>query len=157
MGRTDLRDANLFRADLQEADLFRADLRGAFLMQVNMDSVYLLALRIDGQTDLAEVHWGRKYINEWERIELDQNARASYRQLNTWYQNHGYSDIAGEFHYREWVCKRLEAQGRLARRVKPAPPLVCINGPEFVAVADRGMVPLACHPRVAFRLRRTSR
>ena len=37
-----------------------------------------------------------------------------YRQLNTWYQNHGHSDISGEFHYREWVCKRLEAQGRLA-------------------------------------------
>ena len=58
LGRTDLLDADLFRADLQEADPFRADLRGAFLMQVNMDSVYLLALRIDGQTDLAEVHWG---------------------------------------------------------------------------------------------------
>ena len=114
LGRTDLRDADLFRADLQDADLFRADLRGAFLMQVNMQKVYLLAVRIDEQTDLGDVYWGHKYINERERIKLYQNARAIYRQLNIWHQNHGYSDIAGEFLYREWVCKRLEAQGRLA-------------------------------------------
>ncbi len=114
LGRADLREADLFRADLQEADLFRADLRGAFLMQANMQGVYLLAVRIDAQTDLGDIHWGHKYINEWERIKFYQNARASYRQLNTWYKNHGHSDIAGEFLYREWVCKRLEAQEHLA-------------------------------------------
>lgn len=110
LGRADLRNADLFRADLQEADLFRSDLRGTFMMQVNMDRCYLLAARIDEQTDLGDANWGHKYICEWERIELFGNARATYRQLNIWHKNHGYSDIAGEFLYREWVCKRLEAQ-----------------------------------------------
>ena len=113
LGRTDLREADLFRADLQEADLFRSDIRGAFLMQANMQGVYLLAVRMDDHTDLEEIYWGHKYINEWERIKVYQNARSSYRQLKTWHQNHGHSDIAGEFLYREWVCKRLEAQEQL--------------------------------------------
>ncbi len=117
LGRTDLRDADLFRADLQEADLFRADFRGAFLMQANMQGAYLLAVRIDEHTNMEDIYWGHKYINEWERIKFYQNARAIYRQLNTWYQNHGHSDIAGEFLYREWVCKRLEAQEQLSNEL----------------------------------------
>ena len=114
LGRTDLREADLFRADLQEADLFRADLRGAFLMQANIKSAYLLAVRIDDQTNLEDIDWGGKYINGWEQIKFYRNARASYRQLNTWHQNHEHYDIAGEFLYREWVCKRLEAWEQLS-------------------------------------------
>ena len=113
LGRTDLRDADLFRVDLREADLFRADLRGTFLMQANMDNAYLLAVRMNDQTNLEDINWGRKYVGGWERDKLYQNARAIYRQLNTWHQNHGYTDIAGEFLYREWVCKRLECLERL--------------------------------------------
>ena len=114
LGRTDFREADLFRADLQEADVFRADFRGAFLMQSDLQGAYLLAVRIDEHTNLDDINWGHNYINEWEQIGSYQNARANYRQLNTWHQNHGHSDIAGEFLYREWVCKRLEAQERLS-------------------------------------------
>ena len=37
-------------------------------------------------------------------------ARSSYRQLKTWHQNHSLYDTAGEFHYREWECKRKLAK-----------------------------------------------
>ena len=83
-------------------------------MQANIRSVYLLAVRIDDQTNLEDIDWGNKYINGWEQIKFYQSARASYRQLNTWHQNHGHYDIAGEFLYREWVCKRLEAWEQLS-------------------------------------------
>ena len=109
LGRVDLREADLFRADLQEAYLFRTDLRGAFLMQADVRSAYLLAVRVDEATNLDDADWGPKYINVWERIQSYQNARATYRQLRFWHQTHGHYDIAGEFRYREWVCKRLEA------------------------------------------------
>lgn len=114
LGRTDLRHADLFRADLREADLFRSDLRGTFLREAGMEKTYLLAVRIDDQTDLAGASWGHKHINEWERAGSYGNARASYRQLFIWHKNHGYSDVGGEFLYRDWVCKRKEAQGVLA-------------------------------------------
>ena len=113
LGHTDLRESDLLRADFREADLFRTDLRGAFLMQVDLRGAFLLAVRIDEQTNLEGVDWGGKHISEWERMKLYHNARALYRQLNIWHQNHGYSDISGEFLFREWVCKRLEAQQQL--------------------------------------------
>ena len=109
LGHADLREADLFRADLQEADLFRTDLRGAFLMRADFRSAYLLAIRVDDQTNLEDVDWEPKYINVWEQIHSYQNARATYRQLKNWHQTHGHYDIAGEFLYREWVCKRQEA------------------------------------------------
>ena len=86
-------------------------------MEVNFDGAFLSAMRIDGQTNLEGVDWGRKFVSEWERIRLYRNAQVLYRQLNTWHRNHGYSDIAGEFLYREWVCKRLEAQEQLTGRL----------------------------------------
>ena len=113
LGHTDFRESDLLRADFREADLFRSDLRGAFLMQVNLQGAFLLAVRIDEQTNLEGVDWGEKHISEWERMKLYHNARALYRQLNIWHQNHGYSDISGEFLFREWVCKRMEAQAQL--------------------------------------------
>ena len=113
LGHTDLRDADLFRADLREADLFRADLRGAFMREAQMDRNFLAGVRIDEQTDLADISWGHKHINEWERIGFYENARAVYRQLFTWHKNRGYSDVAGEFLYRDWVCKRLGARSVL--------------------------------------------
>ena len=109
LGHTDLREADLFRADLQEADLFRTDLRGAFLMQADLRSAYILAIRVDEQTNLEDVDWEPKYVNVWEQIHSYQNARATYRQLKNWHHNHGHYDIAGEFQYRGWVCKRREA------------------------------------------------
>ena len=114
LGHTDLKDADLFRADLREADLFRADLRGTFMREAQMEKNFLAGVRIDEQTDLADISWGHKHINEWERIGFYGNARAVYRQLFTWHKNHGYSDVAGEFLYREWVCKRLEARSVLS-------------------------------------------
>ena len=113
LGHTDLRETDLLRADFREADLFRTDLRGAFLMQADLRGAFLLAVRIDGQTNLEGADWGGKHISEWERIKFYHNARVLYRQLNIWHQNHGYSDISGEFLFREWVCKRLEAQEQL--------------------------------------------
>ena len=117
LGHTDLRNADLFGADLQEADLFRADLRGAFLMKANLDKAFLQAARIDGETDLQDVYWGHKYVCEWERIGLFDNARSLYRQLHTWYRNHGHNQVAGEFLYREWVCKRLEVQKAVGEKL----------------------------------------
>ena len=117
LGRSDLRDANLFGVDFQDADLFRADLRGAFLMQVNFQSAFLLAIRMDEQTNLEDINWGEDYISEWERIGSYRNARAIYRQLNVWHKNHGHPDIAGEFLYREWICKRLEIQDNMGREI----------------------------------------
>ena len=113
LGHTNLRDADLFRADLQETDLFRADLRGTFMREAQMERAFLSGVRIDEQTDLADISWGHKKVSEWERIGFYRNARAVYRQLFTWHKNHGYSDLAGEFLYREWVCKRLEARSVL--------------------------------------------
>ena len=109
LGRVDLRDAELFRADLTGADLFRTDLRGAFLAQANLEGAFILAVRIDDQTNLDDINWGHKRIDGWEQIKFYQNARANYRMLNTWYQHHGQNDVAGDFLYREWVCKRLES------------------------------------------------
>lgn len=114
LGHTDLRDADLFRADLREADLFRADLRGTFMREAQMERIFLAGVRIDEQTDLADISWGQKHINEWEKIGFYGNARAVYRQLFTWHKNRGYSDVAGEFLYRDWVCRRLEAQSALS-------------------------------------------
>ena len=131
LGRADLRDADLFRADFQETDLFRADLRGAFLVQANIKSAYLLAVRIDDQTNLEDIDWGDKYINGWEHINFYRNARAIYRQLNTWHQNHGHYDIAGEFLYREWVCKRLEAGDQLRDGLSLRRPLHTLQAMNF--------------------------
>ena len=131
LGRADLRDADLFRADFQETDLFRADLRGAFLVQANIKSAYLLAVRIDDQTNLEDIDWGDKYINGWEHINFYRNARAIYRQLNTWHQNHGHYDIAGEFLYREWVCKRLEAGDQLRDGLSLRRPLHTLQALNF--------------------------
>ena len=84
---------------------FRADLRGAFLVRCNLDGAFLLAVRLDEQTDLAEVEWGRHYRSEWERLGMLANARALYRQLFIWHRNRGHGDLAGEFLYRDWVCR----------------------------------------------------
>ena len=117
LNHADLRDADLFRVDLTDSDLFRADLRGTFLMQADLRGAYLMAVRIDDQTNLDDVEWGHNYINAWERDKIYNNARAIYRQLNIWHQNHGLNDIAGEFLYREWVCKRLDSLEQLASGV----------------------------------------
>ena len=117
LNHADLRETDLFRVDLRDADLFRADLRGAFLMQANLQGAYLLAVRMDDQTNLEEVEWGHDYLNAWERDKIYKNARAIYRQLNIWHQNHGFSDIAGEFLFREWVCKRREAREYLTSKL----------------------------------------
>ena len=109
LSRTDLREADLFHADLRDADLFQTDLRATFLIQADFRGTFALAPIIDDQTNLDDVNWGDRYINAWERARLYRNARGSYRQLNIWHQNHGHSDIAGEFLFREWVCKRKEA------------------------------------------------
>ena len=130
LGRANLRNADLFRADLQEADLFRADLRGTFLKEANMDRVYLLAVRIDDQTELSDAFWGHKHINEWERAGSYQNARGIYRQLFIWYKNHGYADVAGEFLYRDWVCKRLEAKGVLVGGLSWSRPWRILGSPK---------------------------
>ena len=115
LGYADLQDCDLFGADLRESDLFRADLRGAFLMRANLEGAYLLAARISAQTELGSVQWGEGYISEWERMGLYDNALSTYRQLHVWYKNRGYSDQAGEFLYREWVCRRRAAWARTAQ------------------------------------------
>ncbi len=113
LSRTDLREADLFHADLRDADLFQTDLRATFLIRADFRDTFTLAPVIDNQTNLDDVDWGDRYINAWERARLYQNARGSYRQFNIWHQNHGHSDIAGEFLYREWICKRKEAREQL--------------------------------------------
>jgi len=105
LGHADLRNADLFGADLSGADLFRADLRGAFLVRCNLDGAFLLAVRLDEHTDLGDVEWGRRYQSEWERLGMLDNARALYRQLFVWHRTRGYGDLAGEFLYRDWVCR----------------------------------------------------
>ena len=115
LGHADLHDCDLFGADLRECDLFRADLQGAFLMRANLEGAYLLAVRINAQTELGAVNWGEGNISEWERIGLYDNALSTYRQLHVWYKNSGYSDLAGEFLYREWVCRRKAAWTRAAQ------------------------------------------
>ncbi len=108
LGHVNLRNSDLFGANLSGADLFRADLRGACLGRCNLDSAFLLGIRVDEHTDLGDVAWGDSYICEWERLAMLDNARSQYRQLFTWHRNHGYADLAGEFLYRDWVCRRRQ-------------------------------------------------
>ena len=115
LGHADLHDCDLFGADLRESDLFRADLQGAFLMRANLEGAFLLAVRINAQTELGAVHWGKGYTSEWERMGLYDNAQSTYRQLHVWHRNCGYSDLAGEFLYREWVCRRKAAWAKASR------------------------------------------
>ena len=122
LGHVNLRNADLFGANLSGTDLFRADLRGACLGRCSLDSAFLMGIQIDEHTDLADVKWGDSYICEWERLGMLDNARSQYRQLFSWHRSHGYGDLAGEFLYRDWVCRRRQTGSDVAsawKRRKP--------------------------------------
>ena len=97
----ELSGINLQQANLSGAILQQADLRAANLQEADLD---LADLSTD--TNLQYVHWGPKHILGTECKGVFSRAADIYRSLKTWHQQHSIYDIAGEFHYREWVCRR---------------------------------------------------
>ena len=108
---SDLQGAKLCQADLRDAYLDKADLRGADLSHSKLKGTSLMNVRLDEHTNLDDVIWDDDHISDLEQKGLYQKglykeAQTSYRQLKTRIQNRGEYGIAGEFHYREWECKR---------------------------------------------------
>ncbi len=106
----DLQGAHIREAKLQGADLVGADLQRANLFGADLQGADLRYVRLNGETDLEEAVWDRGFVSVLERQGGFGGAQSSYRLLKTWHQEHGFYDIAGEFHLREWVSRRKEAQ-----------------------------------------------
>jgi len=113
----DLRGAHLLRANLQGAHLVGTDLRGADLMDADLRGAHLGFVDIQGtqfvgflrpsrETELEGIDWGPGYILGDEQAGEFEQTMSTYRTLKSWHQEHGTYDVAGEFHYREWVCRR---------------------------------------------------
>ena len=103
---SDLQGAKLCQADLRDAYLDKADLCGADLSHSKLKGTNLMNVRLDEHTNLDDVIWDDDHISDLEQKGLYKEAQTSYRQLKTRIQNRGEYGIAGEFHYREWECKR---------------------------------------------------
>ena len=106
----DLQRANFSWADLHDANLSRSDLQGADLSQADLRNADLEQARISGDTNLQHVIWDKDYVNGAERKGRYAEMVSTYRAIKSWYEEHGYYDVAGEFHHREWVCRRKSSQ-----------------------------------------------
>jgi len=120
--------AKLFGAHLEEADLSFADfadailgaahLDGATLVDTNLDRTFLYLANLTKaylshpilsfNTNIQHVNWGN-YVLGQETNGQFRWAEDTYRQLKTWYAEHGMNDIAAKFYYREMEARRKEA------------------------------------------------
>jgi uncharacterized protein YjbI with pentapeptide repeats len=107
--RTDILDASLQKANLTGASLEDASLKDADLREAVFTDARLLGVRVDTPL-LAGAQWSNKYIVPEEAERSYYNAQQVYRTLKQAHQNAAESDTAGQFHYREWECRRKLAQ-----------------------------------------------
>jgi len=110
----DLYGANLGRAllvfaQLEEADLEEANLEGTLLFRANLKGAYLYRVKLSSDTALQHVDWGDLILGD-DRNGQFRKAVDTYRQLKTWYTEHGIYDRAGEFFFREMTVKRKMLQ-----------------------------------------------
>jgi len=100
-----LNGAFLELAQLQGARLSHAQLEGAELSRTKLEGASLYGARFSHDTRLEHVDWGNYILGE-EKTGLFVLAVDTYRQLKTWYTEHGLYNIAGEFFFREMTAKR---------------------------------------------------
>jgi hypothetical protein len=118
----DLSGADLDGADLTNADLHNSNLDGADLEAAMLEGVDFSDVRFNQLTKLANIRWGEDLISASESSRRFDNARITYRKLKVWHQSQGYYDLAGEFHFREWVCARKQAQREFLMALHPKLP-----------------------------------
>ncbi|MBI2303716.1 MAG: pentapeptide repeat-containing protein [Chloroflexi bacterium] len=99
-----LQGAYLMGAQLQGACLLGAQLQGAHLQETDLQGAALHGADLS-QAKIEGVHWGDYKVGE-EIGGLFEDAEAAYRHLKQCHTQAGLYDVAGEFHYREWECKR---------------------------------------------------
>jgi uncharacterized protein YjbI with pentapeptide repeats len=114
-----LEEADLSFADFAGALLGAAQLDGATLAETNLDGTFLYLadltraylsypIRLSSNTDIQHVNWGNYILGEEINGQF-RWAENTYRQLKTWYAEHGRNDIAAKFYYREMEARRKEA------------------------------------------------
>lgn len=111
----DLKDARLVDASLKGAELYRANLQGSVLNSANLQGTKLKGTRLTGVhlegaqlegASLEGADWSKGYILGEERDGKYKEAESLYLWFKLYYTKAGMYDVAGEFHYREWECKR---------------------------------------------------
>ncbi len=91
---TDFRGADIHFAEFYGCSFFRTKFEGAYL---NYANIY--------ESNLDGIDWGNYKIGEENDGDF-YSAENVYRQLKTWYTQHGIYDVAGKFFYREMEAKR---------------------------------------------------
>ncbi|MCH7656325.1 MAG: pentapeptide repeat-containing protein [Chloroflexi bacterium] len=102
---------NLYRANLHKAFAGFAVFRDADLRYVNLVEANLVGVRLE-TTQLDGIDWGPKLTLIQELEGKYDEAIQVYRALTRSHQNAGDERLAGEFRYREAVCRR---KARLAK------------------------------------------
>ncbi len=110
--RVNLEGAELYEAHLEEAGLVDAYLDKTRLSGAHLEGVNMFGARIFPSTELSSVDWGTYVLGEekegvqkgeiyqlWWAINI-------YRNLKTWYTQHGLDEVAAKFYYREMEAKR---------------------------------------------------
>lgn len=123
-----LTGANLKRASLYNAHLYRANLTNACLMKANLGKATLNFANLDGanllgvflsDSKLEHIHWGKlhqevflaklqqKNAPEKKIQQMTQEAEEVCRQLRKQCEEHGLSENAGKFFYKEMRFRRF--------------------------------------------------
>ena len=106
--------AHLDNTDLRGAKLFLTKFEPCFFYGTKLEGIFLHGVDVKSALHLDEANWGSYVIGE-EKSGDFYSAVHYYRRLKVWYTQKGYSDIAGEFFYREMEARRKD----LKSRVKP--------------------------------------
>lgn len=115
LGLANFHEANLDSVIFTRADLENANLKMASLFGTDFNGANLLFVEFSNDTELDNVQWGNYILGEemkgeekkgQERIIWFALAADTYRNLKTWYTEHGIYDVAGKFFYREMEAKR---------------------------------------------------
>jgi len=99
--------AILGAAHLEGAALVETNLEGTFLYLANLARAYLSHPILSFNTNIQHVNWGNYILGEEINGQF-RWAEDTYRQLKTWYTEHGMNDIAAKFYYREMEARRKE-------------------------------------------------
>ena len=109
-----LERANLVGVNIKMANLSHAHLEGADLWGAYLEGAYLAGVKLSFETMLENADWGNHVLGEEKDGLFDQGV-ATYRQLQVWYTNAGYADIAAKIYYREKEAARKGAKRRRDR------------------------------------------
>ncbi|HEY40566.1 MAG TPA: hypothetical protein G4O18_01760 [Dehalococcoidia bacterium] len=109
---SNLSSALLGAAQLKGAALADTNLERTLLYAANLEGVFLQYVKLSSDTFLQNVEWGTHILAQ-EKHGQFRWAVDSYRQLKTWYTEHGMYDIAGKFFYREMEAKRKDLSWRM--------------------------------------------